>query len=77
MKTDTYTKIILTVITFLLIIIVLKQFKILPDYNNTPTEVEIFSQPLDVNIVKINGSQVSESSRISRNTATLPVRVEE
>ena len=77
MKTDIYTKIVLTVIATCLVILVLKSFDfgfIIPS-----AEAQSFgssSQIVDVNIVRINGKEFGQAVEPpSINPPALPVKI--
>jgi hypothetical protein len=68
MKTDLYTKIVLTVIAFCLCIIVLKDYPVV-------TKAIAASGPVPVNIVQINGRDFG-GLQVSPLNPALPVKVE-
>ncbi|MFT4167988.1 MAG: hypothetical protein QM653_02560 [Dysgonomonas sp.] len=79
MKTDIYTKIVLTVIAIFLALNFFKEVNIIPtakaDTTATapaPIPNAVQSAPVDVNITHINGNSLSESSEYK---FTIPVKV--
>lgn len=86
MKTDLYTKIILTVIAVCLTVSLLKEFEIIPSAKaNTaattpsPTPTATQAVPVDVNIVQIAGIEFdphSFNTYQSKLSHGLPVQIE-
>ena len=78
MKTDTYTKIVLTVIAVCLMVIVLRDISFVPTANATPAVMPVQQrQVMDVRIVDVEYSVKIPVEVRSLPSSPLPVKIED